>query len=369
MAHLSAEFRHDVFVSYAHGDADGTGDSPLMIWSRAFARELERELRTVPELRNAVVFLDSSKRPEHGLASNDPLTQQLRNAATGSAFLLLLLSPQYLCSDWCRDERNWWLQETAVQAFPEIGSRIFVARIWPTGDSQWPREICDERGNQPLGVWFHERPGNELTSRPLGWIDPTGDSGEFRSALVDLTGQIAVRLKQLKEALLRRSQAAADIAKLSDDTGQAIYVHARARDEARWEKTVDDLIGAGYGVVPTAPEPEYNDPREANVAANEVVRTLSGCDGLLIVPGDNPLSLVSDLTVVGYQWRNSARALARKLLPCAVVDRGQMMGSKQRLQQSAKSLRIDWIDAAGVGWTGQVKSWLGTAAARLSGAL
>src|SRR5262249_50805599 len=159
-------------------DADGTGDSPLTIWSQAFARELERELRTLPDLQNAVVFLDASKRPEHSLSSNDPLTQQLRDAVTGSAFLLLLLSPHYLRSNWCKDERNWWLHAAAAHSFPEIGGRIFIARIWPTGE-QWPREICDERGNQPLGVWFHERPGNELSSRPLGWIDPTGDSGEF----------------------------------------------------------------------------------------------------------------------------------------------------------------------------------------------
>jgi hypothetical protein len=367
MAHLSPEFRHDVFVSYSSGDADGTGNAPLTIWSQAFARELERELRGLPGLQNAAVFLDASKRPEQGLASNDPLTQQLRDAATGAAFLLLLLSPHYIRSDWCRDERNWWLQQTAAQAFPEIGSRIFIARIWPTGDSQWPREICDERGNQPLGVWFHERPGNELTSRPLGWIDPTGNSGDFRTALVALTGQIAVRLKQLEETLLRRRRAAADIAKLAVDTGQLIYVHARVRDEARWEKAVDDLFEAGYKVVPSAPEPEYNDPREANVATNEVVRALSGCDGLLLVPGENALSLVSDLTVVGYQWRNSARAFAGKLLPCAVVDGGQMIGGKRRLQQSAQSLRIDWIDAATDDWTGQVRTWLGATAARQGG--
>jgi hypothetical protein len=311
MTHLAPEFLHDVFVSYAHGDADSSGKSPLKTWSKAFARELEFELRTMPGLQNSVVFLDDSDRAGQRLDSNDPLTQQLRSAAGGSAFLLLLMSPHYLGSPWCKDERTWWLQHAAPNALPEIGSRVFVARIWPTGDRAWPPELCDERGNPMLGVWFHERPGDELISRPFGWVDPTGKNGEFRSVLVDLAGQIGVRMRKLQEALVRRRQAEANVAKLADASGQMIYVHARVHDEERWEKAVKELYEAGYGVVPPAPEPDCRNPQEANVIANEVVRILSACDGLLLVPGDDPLSLASDLAVVGYQWRNWAGAHAQ----------------------------------------------------------
>ena len=164
MTYLAPEFLHDVFVSYARGDADSSGESPLKIWSKAFSRELELELRIMPGLQNSSVFLDDSDRSGHSLNSNDPLTQQLRSAATGSAFLLLLMSPHYLASPWCKDERAWWLRMAAANALPEIGSRLFVARIWPTGDSTWPAELCDERGNPLRGVRFHARPGDELTS-------------------------------------------------------------------------------------------------------------------------------------------------------------------------------------------------------------
>jgi hypothetical protein len=362
MTHLAPEFVHDVFVSYAHGDADGAGKSPLKIWTRAFARELEIELRTMPGLQTSVVFLDDSDRPGHHLASNDPLTEQVRAAAVGSAFLLVVMSPHYLGSAWCRDERNWWLQQAVAKSYPEIGNRLFVARIWPTDASPWPLEMRDERGNPFLGVWFHQRPGDELTSRPFGWVDPTGADGEFRCALVDLTGQIGVRMRKLEEALVRRRLAAASVAKLADASGQTIYVHARIRDEERWERTVGDLYQAGYGVLPFAPEPEYRNTQEANAAANEIVRTLSACDGLLLVPGDSPESLAADLAVVGCQWRNSARAIARRPLPCAVMDRGQIAGDKQRVQRSAKSLRIEWIDAAVTNWTESVRSWLNSAA-------
>ena len=45
MSFVGDPFRHDIFVSYSHGDVTGSGDSKLKRWSGAFARELESELR------------------------------------------------------------------------------------------------------------------------------------------------------------------------------------------------------------------------------------------------------------------------------------------------------------------------------------
>src|SRR5215475_4709118 len=67
MTYLAPEFAHDVLVSYAHGDADSSGKSPLKMWSKSFARELELELRTMPGLQNSNVFLDDSDRAGHSL--------------------------------------------------------------------------------------------------------------------------------------------------------------------------------------------------------------------------------------------------------------------------------------------------------------
>jgi hypothetical protein len=166
--------------------------------------------------------------------------------------------------------------------FPEIGSRHFVARIVPVKDDSWPKELYDEE-HPPLGFWFHERPGDEYSARPFGWPDPTGTAGDFRTALVELAGDIARRMTKLDEALQRKLRAAADRAKLGADGGQAIYLHARARDKARWEKAYEELESAGYGVFPDSPEAEYDDPRLWADAGKESVRTLSACDGLLLV--------------------------------------------------------------------------------------
>jgi hypothetical protein len=355
-------FRHDVFTSYAHGDFERAGTSYLKKWSLAFKRELQAELSYEFGSSNISIFIDENQRPDQGLDKNDPLTAQLRAAASGAALLLILMSPYYLDSDWCRDELSWWREQTGTEVFPEVGNRILVAHIWPTRGLPWPEVVCDERGHPQPGVLFHRPP----SGRPFNWPDPTGAAGDFRDAILELTGQIKKRIDKLSEALERKRRAAADIAKLRADGGQLIYVHARARDKVHWERACDELISAGYGVLPMALEAD-NDPRQTVVDEKEIIRALSGCDGLLLVPGDDPRSLYSDLAVVGRQWRNSARAIAHRLLPCAVVDRGLMLDAKPRWQRSAKNYGIDWIDAAIIDWTGQVRSWLSAVSASQSG--
>ena len=62
MAHLGPEFRHDIFVSYSHGDVDGSGASPLKGWSQAFARELN-DPELARSLRRWVQLASSGRAP------------------------------------------------------------------------------------------------------------------------------------------------------------------------------------------------------------------------------------------------------------------------------------------------------------------
>jgi ribonuclease BN (tRNA processing enzyme) len=77
-AYLAPDYLHDVFVTYSHGDFEGTGESELKAWSQRLARKLESKLRQIPKFKNAVVFLDESKRAEHRLDKTLPLTDQIR---------------------------------------------------------------------------------------------------------------------------------------------------------------------------------------------------------------------------------------------------------------------------------------------------
>jgi hypothetical protein len=110
MSFLGEPFKHDLFVSYSHGDFDGSGKSNLKTWSQAFARELEAELRQKIEFNGLMIFLDQHDRPDQAVDPMEALTEQLRTEIGATGLLTVLMSPHYLRSKWCGDERDWWLE-------------------------------------------------------------------------------------------------------------------------------------------------------------------------------------------------------------------------------------------------------------------
>jgi TIR domain len=353
MPSLAPEFENDIFLSYSHADPDGTGETLLKTWSQAFHKELVDELHSLPEWRGAKVYLD-----EGSVDISEKLEEEIRKAIFGSAILLVLMSPDYLGSQACKKERNWWVDKVKSEPFPEVGSRIFVARIWPLDDGDsWPGELCDEIAQPPIGRWFFDRTEIAINARPFGWpnfhkIDP-----KFRPPLVALVGDLATRLRELKQSIERKRKAAADAKKLSAAGGQAIYVHARKDDAARWDAVCTTLISAGFGVVPGSPD-SFIDSIQSPDIADDSMRALEACDGLIIVPGSNSNHLASDLVIVGRRRRNSARATSNKPLPCAVLDQGLLGSAKERHQHSARNMHIEWIDATSPAWTQEVQAWL-----------
>ena len=136
MSYLGEPFKHDLFVSYSHGDFDGSGLSNLKKWSMAFVRELEGELRQHPKFHQLAIFVDQALRPDQGLDPMEALPKQLRAEIGASGLLVVLMSPHYLHSKWCGDERDWWV-ECQIEHGLALDRRIVIARIWPTEDP-WP---------------------------------------------------------------------------------------------------------------------------------------------------------------------------------------------------------------------------------------
>ncbi|OPY93576.1 hypothetical protein A5906_17405 [Bradyrhizobium sacchari] len=352
MASLAPEFKHDVFVSYAHGDKRKKGKALLKRWSQALASELEEELAL--DWDDPKVFLDTRDIDQHG-----ELDKEIREAISASATMLVLMSSPYLQSVACKQERALWFDKISQEAVAEARDRVLFARVLPIADSEWPTEFRDASGGPPISRWFFEQPGGPRT-RPFGWPDPTGTSGKFRDNVVDLAGDVSVQLREVKESIERKKREAAHAEKMRAASGQALYLHARQRDPSQWGAMRAQLVSAGFHVAPGAPENVTGDPLGLDDFDKESVRTLTACDGLLLV-GDDPNSLASDLVVVGRQRRNSAIAKSKKHLPCAVIDHCLTGNEKAILQQSAKNLQIDWIDAIGSSWISDVRAWLNNA--------
>ncbi|MFP3647805.1 hypothetical protein [Paraburkholderia sp. SIMBA_054] len=153
MPYLGSPFFHDVFISYAHGPPSKQGPGNLARWSEAFAHALRDEIIVNPRLRKYRQFLDIDHEPDSGVDPLAPLTDGLEEHIRGAAILLVLMTQDYLLSQWCRRERESWCAHQ-----PQIGladnDRIAVVRAMPT-DEPWPRELVDVRGEQLPGFAFH----------------------------------------------------------------------------------------------------------------------------------------------------------------------------------------------------------------------
>src|SRR4051812_12068392 len=100
MAYLSRHgYHHDIFVSYSHGDVEGSGHSLLKTWTKQFF-ELLRENLALSLERAPSMFFDEGSHPAEAVDPLAPLNEHLTKAVEGSALLQVLMSPHYLRSTW-----------------------------------------------------------------------------------------------------------------------------------------------------------------------------------------------------------------------------------------------------------------------------
>ena len=370
LAYVGDPFLHDLFITYSHGGDDGSGRGYLLPWSESFKNELNREFRVNRKFRDGLrIFIDKDHRPGHGVDPMEPLTDEMREQVGASAVVVALMSPDYLASDWCARERDWWHQRQRELDLPAKG-RVAVVRILPT-EERWPESFTDSEGNTFVGFAFHAAIDNSAEAWPLGWLDRPGPFGsDVRKSVIGLVGQLSSKLDDLKAKLDERQRAHAEAEKLARAAaGQGkpaeqgdvvtIYLHGRADQPGPWERAATALLDIGFGVTPGEPDPIERDPVKLQDARAQRVRLLSCCDALLLVGSDDGRALDEDLVTVGRRARHSARALSNRLLPCGLLDMiGPSIASPVR-KATARILQTEWIDATRDPWTPEVRRWLG----------
>jgi hypothetical protein len=116
-------FDHDLFVSYAHLDNDPMGVEvegwvrPSDGWVDALVKKVQSELSKRLGSGQVRAYMDPQ------LDGNRPITPELLSAVRRSAMLMVILSPGYLHSEWCKRERHAFL--AGIQSRVESGS-VFV---------------------------------------------------------------------------------------------------------------------------------------------------------------------------------------------------------------------------------------------------
>src|SRR5262249_60179142 len=113
MSYVGAPFDYDLFVSYAHAEAE-TKAPLIRNWSRHCAGRIRELLATALNVESDLsgsevqVFFD-----DRVLVSGQPLTQTLREEVQRSALLLVLMSRLYPNTRWCMNELESFFKHTS----------------------------------------------------------------------------------------------------------------------------------------------------------------------------------------------------------------------------------------------------------------
>lgn len=357
MSFLGDPFRYDQFISYSHGAFAGVHDSELKRWSQKFAADLRAELAGTIEFEQFSMFLDESERSDESVDRTADLPEHLQQRVAESALLTILMTPHYLRSDWCRQEREWWFEKHQPDTHGTI-DRIFFCRVRPTDQESWPSELPEA-----IGYHCYDKSKEPDKARPYTWRGSGRDLDDYNDLLVDLSGDMMQRLRAIKEIINKQEQREKEEQRLAADAGQVLYLHARDAHADAWQSAGGALSQIGFVVLPGQPDSVPRDPKVAQEVAELRVQTLSVCDGLLLLGTEDGRALDADLVVVGRRDRHSARDRSERLLPCAVLDTvGPDIATPERLA-AARGLGIHWIDTTKNIWSDELRGWLVEASA------
>src|SRR4051812_32753310 len=174
----------DIFLSYAHVDDEPDhGDRPG--WVTSLARGLEKRLAQKLGRRDSYVVWRDAKLAGH-VNINRAILGQVRDASV----LLLILSPAYLASEWCRQELAAFYQGIRMRKAP--GERVFVVEFDRVERGRRPPELANLKA-YPFWVEDPDTGNPRTLGRPI----VHENDGEYYKRLNDLCIELVRELEAI----------------------------------------------------------------------------------------------------------------------------------------------------------------------------
>jgi hypothetical protein len=186
---IAEGYRHDIFLSYAHKDdepAPGPGSESRPGWVSLFYDTLNYQIRQQLPATGYSPWKDDELRYDQSLSG------QLLETVSQSAILLVMMSPNYMQSDWCRRERTTFLQSLSGRG----DAPIIVVEKTPVEEDLLPAVLRD-RLRLPFWTGSREEP------RTLGFPLPNVAIPEhafFYSKIDALSREITKVLSGMKRS-------------------------------------------------------------------------------------------------------------------------------------------------------------------------
>lgn len=354
MTFLRSDFLHDIFLSYAHADPDSSGKSDLNDWSLDFAEQLERTLKRNKRFSNLSIFFDRKWRDGQSLERTAHLGDELKRNARGSALLVALINDWYLCSSWCKEERDAWREGPSGQLDGILSrfQRAFVVRLSETNVELWPAEFKDSDNNPILGYFFYDREKIHAVTSPLGIIQDAQDTGNFRRQLARLAHDIAVKLDKINAEIIQKCEAnkSKEMENVYVEGKSTVFVHARAEAKEEFDLVCQVLLQNSFLPVPTRPL----ELTENGYLCEHGLRLLRQSDCIVLI-GVSEDDLMEDM-VIATHAANLVRDTNQRKLPGAILNHLNNQEISSRFQPRAKVVGFNWLECEEGHWPSKLRS-------------
>jgi hypothetical protein len=173
-------YRHDVFVSYAHSD-----NLPVAGSRTGFVSQLVSDLKT--EIGRKVSKSLDIWWDHYSLAGNVAVTPEIMSAASDCASVIVIVSPAYLRSEWCGQERDAFFRVVGRAS----SQAVFIVSLEPIDHCKLPPTLKDYRGYE-----FYRALGDGRTTRPLR-TEISSDVEPYNDRLSQLVQNVSDHLERL----------------------------------------------------------------------------------------------------------------------------------------------------------------------------
>jgi hypothetical protein len=304
VSYVGPPFGYDLFVSYARAVNIIKSDA-LVQWSHHFCNEITKLLaqrfnRPGQESASIEVFID-----EKNIESGTKLPNEFENAVKSSAFMMVLMSPFYPASRWCREELEHHFTSTTSDG---RNGHCIVVRAQMLADIDWPDRLKDDRGNP---VSYKDLADAE-TQLPLG-IN-SFDDPRLKEVITKIYIEIQQRIEQYRKYLVDRR--AYEARRQRPLTRPVIYLHARPQDLSDWKSARAKLRDKAVVNPDSLPQPD--DDVYDSAKRDAILREYSRCDGVALLRAKNSDIRLDVMTIYRDLQRLSQEY--RRNIPWAVLD-------------------------------------------------
>ena len=232
-----------IFVSYAWDDNDSP---PGFAADKGFVEYLQECLKR--KFKSAGPFRPNLWRDEDNIPDGEPFPDRLKTELDKSALLLIVFSPNWINSEHCREELEYFKNSCQRRGLP-VDKRIVLVEKMPVDLGDRPPELQNR-----IGYKFYN-----LTERPVRPIEEffgnSGPTSQFWSVSDDLF----VFMSDSAKRTVDEKPAAAPT------NGRTVYVARAATDMfEEYIRLVAELTNKGYDVVPKR---EDNLPNDSSIQA------------------------------------------------------------------------------------------------------